>query len=275
MTVRSATATFAIATVAAILTAGPAAAQPPGTSAAPSPAPLLGTSPDLPPANAVKGFSIVLVEGSLQPGSSLDLPAPARAAIEDIKDFLPFKSYQLLDASWMLGATDVKSRLRGGDRDYDVAVTVTSDVKNLNIKFVLRDASGAQEVAEAGQALARQLQERANQQYAVQRELGALELLRQRLDQKHPDVQRAEQSVARARERLRWLEQSQVNSFRLGTSDQPRRVTRTDTPLIDTSFSMRVGETVVVGTSRVNGERALIALMTAVSKEPVVVRRQF
>jgi hypothetical protein len=36
--------------------------------------------------------------------------------------------------------------------------------------------------------------------------------------------------------------------------------------LIDTTFNMRIGETVVVGTSRVRGDKALIALLTAVRK---------
>jgi hypothetical protein len=40
----------------------------------------------------------------------------------------------------------------------------------------------------------------------------------------------------------------------------------TGRPLIDTSFTMDVGETVVVGTSRVNGDRAIIVLLTAVAK---------
>ena len=35
--------------------------------------------------------------------------------------------------------------------------------------------------------------------------------------------------------------------------------------IIDTSFMMDVGETVVVGTSRVAGDKALIALLTAVA----------
>jgi hypothetical protein len=34
--------------------------------------------------------------------------------------------------------------------------------------------------------------------------------------------------------------------------------------VIDTSFSMDVGETVVVGTSRLKGDKALIALLTAI-----------
>jgi hypothetical protein len=34
--------------------------------------------------------------------------------------------------------------------------------------------------------------------------------------------------------------------------------------MIDTSFTMDIGETVVVGTSRLKGDKALIALLTAV-----------
>jgi hypothetical protein len=36
--------------------------------------------------------------------------------------------------------------------------------------------------------------------------------------------------------------------------------------VIDSSFTMLVGETVVVGTSRVGGDKALIALLTAVPR---------
>jgi hypothetical protein len=35
--------------------------------------------------------------------------------------------------------------------------------------------------------------------------------------------------------------------------------------MIDTSFTMDIGETVVVGTSRLKGDKALIALLTAVA----------
>jgi hypothetical protein len=34
-------------------------------------------------------------------------------------------------------------------------------------------------------------------------------------------------------------------------------------PVIDTTFNMNVGETVVVGTSRLQGDKALIVLLTA------------
>jgi hypothetical protein len=35
--------------------------------------------------------------------------------------------------------------------------------------------------------------------------------------------------------------------------------------MIDTNFTMDIGETVVVGTSRLQGDKALIALLTAVA----------
>src|SRR5262245_44842783 len=46
-----------------------------------------------------QGFSVVLVLGDIQSAaSSDDLPLAARKALTDMKDFLPFKSYRLLDA---------------------------------------------------------------------------------------------------------------------------------------------------------------------------------
>jgi len=37
-------------------------------------------------------------------------------------------------------------------------------------------------------------------------------------------------------------------------------------PIIDSSFTMNAGETVVVGTSKLGGDKALIAIVTAVRK---------
>jgi hypothetical protein len=39
--------------------------------------------------------------------------------------------------------------------------------------------------------------------------------------------------------------------------------------VIDTTFGMNLGETVVVGTSRLQGDTALIVLLTAVAKDGV------
>ena len=42
--------------------------------------------------------------------------------------------------------------------------------------------------------------------------------------------------------------------------------------VIDASFRMDIGETVVVGTSRTKGDKALIALLTAVPAKPTTGR---
>ena len=50
-----------------------------------------------------QGFSVVLVLGDIQSAaSSDDVPLAARKALTDMKDFLPFKSYRLLDAAWVM-----------------------------------------------------------------------------------------------------------------------------------------------------------------------------
>jgi hypothetical protein len=54
-----------------------------------------------------------------------------------------------------------------------------------------------------------------------------------------------------------------------GGSRNSQERPRTVSPIIDTSFTMDVGETVVVGTSRQKGgSKALIALLTAVPPRP-------
>src|SRR5262245_60265916 len=50
-----------------------------------------------------QGFSVVLVLGDIQSVPTPDdVPPAARKALNDMKDFLPFKSYKLLDAAWLL-----------------------------------------------------------------------------------------------------------------------------------------------------------------------------
>lgn len=129
----------------------------------------------------VRGYSIVLLLGDTQ-GSSMPeaLSAPAKKALNDVKDFLPYRSYRVLDTQWIAGA-DSGARssgfLRGLD---DVAMPFT-------------------------------------------------------------------------------LATSPVNQgFRLFGADKT-------TVLLDTAFTERPGETVVVGTSRVQGNRALIVLLSIVT----------
>jgi hypothetical protein len=158
--------------------------------------PFAGTSkpatPDAPTqmSKKVRGYSLVLLLGDTMPGPMPEgLSAPARKALADIKDFLPYKSFRILDTQWLAGANSGASssgRLRGPD---DLPLGFQLATSQLNQKFQLWSADG-------------------------------------------------------------------------------------HTILLDNSFTMRVGETVVVGTSRVQGgdkalgDKALVVLFSIVEATP-------
>ena len=61
----------------------------------------------------LRGFSVVLVEGDLRGANATEgLPAAATKALADVKDFLPYKGYRLLDTQWTLGHGKQAIRLR-------------------------------------------------------------------------------------------------------------------------------------------------------------------
>ena len=77
------------------------------------------------PAVSQQGYSVVLVLGDVQNASAGDnnVPPAARKALGDMKDFLPYKSYRLLDAQWILGSQRTVSRLRGAnDQEYELTL---------------------------------------------------------------------------------------------------------------------------------------------------------
>ena len=87
----------------------PRATQPAPTPAAPPAQAPAETPPPSAPgfhsrrAAMPQGFSVVLVLGDIQGASTPDdVPPAARKALVDMRDFLPFKSYRLLDAAWMM-----------------------------------------------------------------------------------------------------------------------------------------------------------------------------
>src|SRR6266508_2121860 len=104
-----------------------------------------------PAPQGTQGFSVVLVLGDLQGGATPDnIPPGARAALGDLKDFLPYKSYRVLDTAWILGSTTqlfrAKSRLRGADDQiYEVHLTSSPNgapaAPSLQMKFVMQDRS--------------------------------------------------------------------------------------------------------------------------------------
>jgi hypothetical protein len=179
----------------------------------------------------LQGFSVVLLLGDAQGNSVPDgLSAPARKALADIKDFLPFKSYRVLDTQWVAAETgpfaQAQLRLHGVDsQEYE---------------FILKgSAHPAPDAVEGQVELA--TGQRFDDAYrsAAYARINMLE-----------DRVRSAKSSADDRAEIARLKQSLVGRQ----------------SLINTSLKVAIGETVVVGTSRVQGDKALVVLLTAVPK---------
>jgi hypothetical protein len=146
-----------------------------------------------------RSLQILLLSASMKPGAGSatpEIPENAQKALADIRKFLPFKSYQLVDAAWLTATEEepAQGRLAGSG--------------GANYRVQLRFRSGDPE---------------AGSLFLDAFELGQ-EMVVQTKDGPHYDVRR----------------------------------------LIDTSFNVKVGETVVVGTSRADGaDGALVVLLTA------------
>jgi hypothetical protein len=161
----------------------------------------------------LRGFGVVLVQGEMQTGTAdgQTVPAAALKALNDLKDFLPYKNYKLLDTQWTMGGGRMSGTLRGPENSsytFEVQARKGTDAPIVISRFML---GGPAEDRMAG-------------------------------------------LVARG-----MATSNQANEFYVKASPFTRS-------LIDTSFSMDIGETVVVGTSRLQGNNALIVLLTAVSK---------
>ena len=147
-----------------------------------------------------QNLQILLLSASLKPSATAgpEIPENAQKALNDLKKFLPFKSYQLVDGAW-LSATEGNSaqgRLAGSN--------------GVAYKVELRFRSTG--------------------------------------DTEPPTL-----FVDRFR-----LEQEMVVQMKEGPQFGGRR-------LIDTTFSVKEGETIVVGTSKADGvDGALVVLLTAV-----------
>jgi hypothetical protein len=238
-------------------------AQPPKPAMGQS-GPGKGSGESLP--RSVQGFSVVLVLGDLQGGTTADnVPPAARKALADMKDFLPYKSYKLLDSGWILGSNSVSQRMRGvEDQEYELNLsayaTAGADAKTLHIAFRLADASGFI-VRPTGSTNDKETAARAGMEDArrqdIEKQMAVLEM-----EQKRARDAEGGKGNSRLQEEL----STKIAELRNAGSLQLRRNAGR---IIDTSFSMEVGETVVVGTSRLRGgDKALIALLTAVPRRP-------
>jgi hypothetical protein len=193
-----------------------------------------------------RGFSVVLLLGETQSTGGGDglPPAPAlRKALSDVRDFLPYKSYRVLDTQWLRGGS---TRMKGpDDQEYDVDLAADQIMPNpfhpkegmLNVVFHLQEVGAAQNSSE---------------------EFG--------------------RSVAAAdmQKRLAEMQRSLANGTiaegaRARTADEIAQLTKQirmarARKLIDSKFEMAVGETVVVGTSKIGGgDKGLVVLLTSVA----------
>jgi hypothetical protein len=210
-----------------------------------------------------QGFSVALVLGDMQSGAKEDnVPTAARKALADMKDFLPFKGYRLLDAQWTLccGHSPIVSRLRGpDDQEYDLQLSASGiDTRGgLSVRFLLRDP--AVQASQAGE-----VESLTQQKLAAEAQLADL---RTKYNDNHPSVVRSRNQIANLTQRINELHRTD-DLRRRGVMAGGRGGT-----IIDASFRMDVGETVVVGTSRVKGgDKALIALLTAVPQRSSATR---
>jgi hypothetical protein len=192
-----------------------------------------------------RGFSVVLVLGETQGGAGESTPPPpaVRKALTDVKDFLPYKSYRVLETGWVAGSKGGTTRLRGADdQEYDVKIVADELYPNpikpwegmLNVIFELQEpgapASSSEEFSRS-MAVNGMEQQRANMQASMNR------VPENEKKQLREEIARLEKSIRMARARK----------------------------LIDSRFELAIGETVVVGTSKLGGgDKGLVVLLTAV-----------
>ena len=191
------------------------------------------------------GFSVILLVGENQAAGGADgLPsAPGvRKAFADVKDFLPYRSYRVLDTQWMRNGS---TRMKGvDDQEYEVEISGEEIVELppfqkkkdgwLTVQFKLQE-SGAASVP--GEEYARSMQAA-----ELEKQLASLRALL-------PAAQGA--MVQEQKARIERLERQ----IRLARARK----------LIDSKFEMAIGETIVVGTSKVGGDKGLVVLLTSVA----------
>jgi hypothetical protein len=218
----------------------------------------------------IQGFNIVLLVGEMQgtSGPVDDLPEGARRALNDMKEFLPFKHYRVLDSQWTsccahTTLATLAGRLQGVagvtagaevklvQRPYMFNLTIQPGGDKLQVQFGLREEDGGSR------------EEQAVNERQLQNLVEDVQIARQRLEE---EKKRVSVGVLSPRD-LRPLEdqvlqlERQIAATRAESPSQ--RSAKSGRNIINSSFTMDVGETVVVGTSRLGGDKALIALVTA------------
>ena len=232
-----------------------------------------------PNAMGLQGYSVVLVVGDMQTAGAGDtVPAAARKALTDMQAFLPYKRYQLVDAGWIVCCagfhTPVVSRMRGpDDRDYSYAIeTLNGENGKLTLHFWLREGDSAP-VAVSGQRAPTPIgsamsdtarADYSRQLYEARKELSDTELQLRQTKRMH-DVGTASDTDYETLRRRYQLAQTHVDELERTLGERIANASARGN-VLDSVFSIAIGETVVIGTSRLRGDQALIALLTAAGK---------
>ena len=223
----------------------------------------------------IGGFNVVLAVGEMQRGrsSTENLPEGPARALKEMGEFLPYKSYRVLDAQWTSccgasSSTALSGRLQGtfemmangksipAQVSYNFSIIAGSSLTNIPMRFVLSDPGSA---ARRSAGTEREL-ERERQDVQAEVELVAARIRETR--------QRVEAGVVPESE-IRPLQNRHASlQRRLAdlSADLESATHGGGRTIIDSSFTMNAGETVVVGTSKLGGDTALIAIVTAVKK---------
>jgi hypothetical protein len=210
----------------------------------------------------VRGFSVTLVLGEMQGAATPDnLPPGAKKALDDMRSFLPYKSFRLLDTQWILccasgidpesAAAAVAGRLRGVDeQEYHFSVTILNvSGPQLSVRFLMSPASSVLKKLSQEASEARGIQRAALERQLIEARQELEQIQQQAVRQKLPEDVMAG--------RVMNVEQLERQLTELMRANGGKGA------VIDSTFSMDIGETVVIGTSSLKGEKALIALLTA------------
>jgi hypothetical protein len=237
----------------------------------------------------LQGFSVVLVMGELQGTNATDdVPIAARKALTDMREFLPYKSYRLMDAGWLMccgerspsperrssetpSARTVSTlALRGPDeQEYELHLTASrTDASRVFVQFNLLGTIPLSADTVNARTNQRRIADLEDKSELLRKQIADA---RKRVEvgvapgSEIPKMELELRSTQRQIEELRERVASGLAAQRGGARGGGERFNRA--AVIDTSFTMDVGETVVVGASRPRGAtKALIALVTAVPR---------
>jgi hypothetical protein len=277
---------------------------PPAETPPPSPAAFAQTRR----ATLPQGFSVVLVLGDIQGTTTADdVPPAARKALVDMREFLPFKSYKLLDAAWVMCCGQqgsyapadrrppAQSNVSGGlsqtlsqtlrgpeDQEYELRLSTSrAEGSRVFVRFTLlasgafRDVADATSASAASRTTARRIADLKDQRALLEKQLKEARTKYEAGVAPADPIAKLEMEIRRGDREIEDL------TARLAEGSAGRSVARAGVEhagrpsIIDTSFTMDVGETVVVGTSRLKGgTRALIALLTAVPPRGTTERKE-